>query len=388
MQHHIRGVRGNMAAKSLLAALLAATLMVPATAFADPSSAEKQAEAQAALASINSLQSELEQASRNYDDASQAKSEAEAKRDSAQERLDEVNAQIADLQERLGSRAASMYRTGSASFVDLLLGAASFSEFANNWDLLVSINESDAELVQQSKDLRAEAQAQEAEYAEQSRIAGEKAAEAKRIQDETASTMAVMKSTYDNLSAEAAALLEQERAAQLAAEAAAAESVVQAAVEHASNNASGSQANGDAANNNGNGANNNGGESNSNNNGGATPAPEPSYDAGTGSSVVARAYSQLGKAYGYGDASYGAGPNEFDCSGFVAYCLTGSYSRMGSTATFMGWTPVSDPQPGDIAVNASHCGIYIGGGQMIHAATYGVGVVTGPVQGGMIFVRY
>ena len=32
--------------------------------------------------------------------------------------------------------------------------------------------------------------------------------------------------------------------------------------------------------------------------------------------------------------------------------------------------------------------IYIGGGQMIHAATYGVGVIVGPVQSGMIYVRY
>ena len=45
-------------------------------------------------------------------------------------------------------------------------------------------------------------------------------------------------------------------------------------------------------------------------------------------------------------------------------------------------------QPGDVAVNADHCGIYIGGGQMIHCATYGVGVIIGPVQSGMVFVRY
>ena len=48
----------------------------------------------------------------------------------------------------------------------------------------------------------------------------------------------------------------------------------------------------------------------------------------------------------------------------------------------------SDPQPGDVAVNAEHCGIYIGGGQMIHAADYGIGVIVGPVQSGMIYVRY
>jgi peptidoglycan hydrolase CwlO-like protein len=111
---------------------------------------------------------------------------------------------------------------------------------------------------------------------------------------------------------------------------------------------------------------------------------EPEYSASTGSSVVDRAYSQLGAAYVWGACSPGA----FDCSGFVSYCLTGSYSRLGTTYTFMGWTQVSDPQPGDVCVSYDHCGIYIGGGQMIHAATEGVGVIVGAVQSGMIYVRY
>lgn len=115
-----------------------------------------------------------------------------------------------------------------------------------------------------------------------------------------------------------------------------------------------------------------------------TAPPEPDYSASTGNAVVDRAYSWVGRAeYVYGACSPGA----FDCSGFVSYCLTGSYSRLGNTFTFLGWSQVSNPQPGDVAVNAGHCGIYIGGGQMIHAATEGVGVITGPVQGGMIFVR-
>ena len=108
-------------------------------------------------------------------------------------------------------------------------------------------------------------------------------------------------------------------------------------------------------------------------------------NAATGNAVVDRAYGWVGKAsYVWGACSPGA----FDCSGFVSYCLTGSYSRLGTTYTFLAWPQTSNPQPGDVCVNASHCGIYIGGGQMIHAATEGVGVVVGPVQGGMIYVRY
>ena len=116
-----------------------------------------------------------------------------------------------------------------------------------------------------------------------------------------------------------------------------------------------------------------------------TPDPEPGYNPSTGNAVVDRAYSWVGKAeYVWGACSPGA----FDCSGFVAYCLTGNYARLGTTYTFLGWPQVSNPQPGDVAVNAEHCGIYIGGGQMIHAADYGIGVIVGPVQSGMIYVRY
>ncbi len=108
----------------------------------------------------------------------------------------------------------------------------------------------------------------------------------------------------------------------------------------------------------------------------------PAADDGT---IVGRAYSWVGNAeYVWGACSPGA----FDCSGFVSYCLTGQYARLGTTYTFLTWTQVSDPQPGDVCVNANHCGIYIGGGQMIHAADYGIGVIVGAVQDGMIYVRY
>lgn len=102
-----------------------------------------------------------------------------------------------------------------------------------------------------------------------------------------------------------------------------------------------------------------------------------------GGSIVSRAYSQLGKPYVWG--AYG--PDSFDCSGFVSYCLTGSYTRLGTTLTFMGWTRVSNPQPGDVVTTATHCGIYIGNGQMIHAPHTGDVVKVGPVQSGMIYVR-
>jgi len=118
---------------------------------------------------------------------------------------------------------------------------------------------------------------------------------------------------------------------------------------------------------------------------GPPPAPDPGYDVTTGNAIVDRAYAWVGRAeYVWG----GCSPGAFDCSGFVSYCVTGVYARIGTTYTFLGFPRVSDPQPGDICTSDTHCGIYIGGGQMIHASDYGVGVIIGPVPGNMIYVRY
>lgn len=348
------------------AAVLGATACAmginPATALAEPTAAEKQAEAAATLDKLNAMQTQLDAASDDYFTALSEQEAAQAKMDEAQTRIDEASGQIADLQDQLGTRARSMYRSGSLSFIDLLLGSTTFQAFTNNWDLLNQMNENDAEMVQETKDLRAEVEQQKATYAEQERIAAEQAESARQVKEEAEATVAEMQSIYDNLSAEAAELLEAERAAQAAAEAAAAQQVVEQASNVVVNN-------------------NNGGNTNN-----STPTyTEPSYNASTGNAIVDRAYGWVGRAeYVWGACSPGA----FDCSGFVSYCLTGQYSRLGTTYTFLGWPRVSDPQPGDVAVNSGHCGIYIGGGQMIHAATEGVGVIVGSVQSGMVFVRY
>ena len=124
----------------------------------------------------------------------------------------------------------------------------------------------------------------------------------------------------------------------------------------------------------------------------ASVATKPSHSSSStttsgtnanGGSIVSRAYSQLGKPYEWG--AYG--PNSFDCSGFVSYCLTGSYTRLGTTLTFMGWTRVSNPQPGDVVTTATHCGIYIGNGQMIHAPHTGDVVKVASVPSNMRIVR-
>jgi cell wall-associated NlpC family hydrolase len=79
--------------------------------------------------------------------------------------------------------------------------------------------------------------------------------------------------------------------------------------------------------------------------------------------------AQLGKPYVWGTA----GPDTFDCSGLVVY----AYSQVGvslphsSYALWNAGVYVSQDQlqPGDLVFfdGLGHVGIYIGGGQFIHA---------------------
>lgn len=105
-----------------------------------------------------------------------------------------------------------------------------------------------------------------------------------------------------------------------------------------------------------------------------------------GSDVVSIAYSLVGYPY-IGGAN---GPYGFDCSGFVQYV----YSRVGVYVTRSTWSQLYDgvgvsyenAQPGDIIVwgyyggGATHSALYIGNGQMIHAANPREGVIISSVN--------
>lgn len=353
--------------------------------------AEKQAEANAALEKLNAMQEKLDRAADAHYEASEAVKAAEARMDEAQGRIDEASSRISELQGQLGDRARSMYRSGSSTFLDLLLGSTTFQAFASNWDLLNDMNENDANMVEETKTLRAEVESEKAVYSEQRDVAAKKAKEAEEVEKEANALVDQMTETYNSLSAEAAQLLAEEEAAREAAAREAArraeeEMRRQAEAEEAAERER-------QQSNNGNGGNSNDGNSNDGGNSDDSSDSNESKPSSSGNSkpqtvsgntVVDRAYGELGKPYAWG----AVGPNSYDCSGLVSYCLTGSHSRLGTTGTFMGWTHVSNPQPGDVCVNSHHCGIYIGDGQMIHAPRTGDVVKVSGVHSGMVYVRY
>lgn len=363
--------RSFIGGAATLGAACALSAYNPTSAYA-VTAAEKQAEAAAALDKLNAMQEKLDVASADYYTALEQQEEAQSNMDDAQNRIDEANSQISGLQDQLGTRARSMYRTGSYSFIDLLLGATSFKAFTTNWGVLNSMNENDAKMVEDTKALRAEVEAQKAVYEQEEARAAEEARKAESVKNEAEALVAQMEATHAALSAEAAELLRQEEEAREAERRRQAEAAAAAAAAAAASS-----------------SNSGGGGSGSSNGGGGGSSSKPVNNSKpqtvTGNTVVDRAYSQLGKPYKWG----ATGPNSFDCSGLVSYCLSGSYgTRLGTTYTFMGWTRVSNPQPGDVCTNSSHCGIYIGGGQMIHAPQTGDVVKVSSVRSNMIYVRY
>lgn len=109
----------------------------------------------------------------------------------------------------------------------------------------------------------------------------------------------------------------------------------------------------------------------------STTTSNSTESSSVGQQIVSYAKNYLGCKYVYG----GSGPNTFDCSGFTMYV----YKKFGfslshsATAQSQRGTYVSKEnlQPGDLVFfkdyqtmdGIGHCGIYIGGGEFIHASS-------------------
>lgn len=297
--------------------------------------------------------------------------------------------EIAEGQAKLSTYVAGEYKTGGLSLLQVLTGVDDLSDMLNRLFYYGKVSDKQAQTIQEVKDLKQQLTDKQAEQEKNVAATQKKVDE---LNAQQAEAQSVVNSLDSQLQAELAAEAEANAALQAGINASTADKAT------VSNDTAGTTEN----TNQGGGTTNNGGQTNNNQGGGttqttptpqpSTPAPAPTPSAPSqsvdGGSVVSRAYSKLGCAYSWG----GIGPNSFDCSGFVSYCLTGRYCRLGTTGTFMGWTRVSDPQPGDVVVNSYHTGIYIGNGQMIHASDYSTGVIISSVAAGMnnnyIFVRY
>lgn len=342
---------------TLIAALATVALVTfgfTPQAWATPSTEDLNA----ASAKLTSLADSLTATQSDLADKTAQLEQTQADMDDVQSQIDQKQTELDAARAVLSSRMASNYKTGGTSLLDVVFNSTSLEDIINGIYYLNKANDQDAQTISQVTTLQDELSAKKSELAQQQsdlQAAVEKTEqEAESYQNQVAEAQAY----YDQLDSEMQVALAEEAAQQAA---------LQAAVQTVDNSSSSSSGSGSSS------------------------TAEPDYSVSTGNAVVDRAYSwlKIGK-YNYGSCE----PGLFDCSGFVSYCLTGVYSRIGTTYTFNQWPEVSDPQPGDVAVVDNdatlrhHTGIYIGNGQMIHASDYGVGVIQSAVRSDMKIVRY
>lgn len=102
--------------------------------------------------------------------------------------------------------------------------------------------------------------------------------------------------------------------------------------------------------------------------------------------LIAEARKHLGKKYVFG----AVGPDVFDCSGLVVYCLRKVYDpnttrfvtqTFAAWARMRGWQKVDekDIKAGDVVLKSGHMGIAISNSQMIHAPHTGTVVKVGEI---------
>ncbi|GAA4678730.1 peptidoglycan hydrolase RipC [Gordonia humi] len=122
----------------------------------------------------------------------------------------------------------------------------------------------------------------------------------------------------------------------------------------------------------------------------ALRGPKYAFDAsslpkGTAPELVAvqAAISRIGDPYVWG----ATGPHQFDCSGLMVWAYKQAKKTLPRTseAQLGGGTPVDrkDLKPGDLIIyygDASHVGMYVGDGFVVHASTFGIPVAVVPID--------
>jgi cell wall-associated NlpC family hydrolase len=315
----------------------AAALVAVGGATADPSVSAKQTQAQQVLSQINSIDMQLGAAVEAYNTANVQLDKIQGDlRDNTFE-LGVARKNLKRSQVALASRLVSVYTSGEQnSTLAVLLGSSSLDDLLNKMETMHSTSKQDANIVRDVTAAKLSIQRHRAELqharSEQQRIVAERQAQRQHIE----SQLAERRQLLSSIRSEIAQIKAQEEARQL-------QLARQAQARLATPSPIGVGASTPE---------------------GSTVAP-PSIHGG----VVGIAMRYLGVPYVWG----GASPSGFDCSGFVMYVFAqigvslphSSYSQYGMGAP----VSMSQLQPGDLVffAGAGHEGIYIGGGQFIHA---------------------
>ena len=384
-----------MRPRFLLATLVLAIPLAAAAAgtASPPTVAQKQSEAARVLAELGQIDRQLSHTVDAYDGArvQLAALDGQLRRNRAA--LVRARRTLRIAQTRLERRMVLIYTSEQPTALDILLGASSLSDFLDELDTASKVAAQDDEVVQEAAAAKADLERRQAELEQarrtQRQTVARLAATRERIQSALARRRELLASIHTEivrirarerarerrLAAEARARLERERLLALAAQRererareqtrVAAATTTSSSSTSSSSSASGPPAPAPAASPPPAPAPS------------SSPAPSPSPPPPASSAPVGRGHPEaaaiaaryLGVPYRWG----GASPSGFDCSGLVSYAFAqlgvsvphSSYAQWG-----MGSAVSRDQlQPGDLVFfdGLGHVGIYIGGGQFVHA---------------------
>ncbi len=335
-------------ALALATTAVAALVFASGSATADPSISSKRQQAQAILTQVQDLDSQLGHAIESYNLANIQLSSIDADVKSNGRHLVIAKQSLGIAQVHIAKRLRALYINGdSGGTVEVILGAKSLDDLLDRLDIVQRVGGQDARVLSEVRQFRHEVQTRgqklQSDRARQAQVVAERASRKQWIEGKLAERRQLLSSIQGEIKRmqEAEARQQAILAAQARARLAATRSEASQpqALQYTPPVADSS----------------------------APEAPVPSSQYG---GVVGIAMQYLGTPYVWG----GASPGGFDCSGFVMYVYAQEGVSVPHNAamqynTVGSYVPRDQLQPGDLVFfdGLGHVGIYIGGGQFIHA---------------------
>ena len=334
------------------AILTIAVLLVTAVgASADPTIPEKRAQAEAIMAEVQQLDSDLSKTIEAYNFAAIDLDRIDADLATNRRHLVAARKSLGVAQQRVAERLRDLYVEGkSDSTLEVILGSSSLDEVIARLDAIERVSSQDSSILRSVRSYRKNVEEHRSKLqdarSDQARLVEERASQKASIEGRLAERQQLLASVKDEIVRMEAE--ESRRQAALEAQARARLQAQQVAAQNAAEAATAASAVSDPV---------------------LVPqAPLP--DGSRASQVIAIAMQYLGIPYVWGGASPSQG---FDCSGLTTYVFGQiGISLPHHAASQYGYgVPVSreDLQPADLVFfdGLGHMGMYIGGGQFIHA---------------------
>jgi len=306
--------------------------MVPPVT-ANPATTSRQAEVRKIKAQVSQIDRQLDVVVEEYNSAAYALGKTKSELKTISAKLEVSEKASAERQAAINMRVAQLYKEGNLSYLEVLLNTADIDQFLYCLEMVERLAHRDARIIADLKEAKKEMAEQRAELLEKERVQKATVAE---LQGKKDKIQAQLKERNTLLARIAKEIASEKRAEQRA------QAQLRNAVKVSYNK-----------------------------------SPGVAVSRGGGrSSAVNVAMNELGKPYSWG----ADGPNSFDCSGLTQYV----YKQLGvslphsSRAQYNCGQRVNrdDLESGDLVFFArggtiSHVGIYVGGGNFIHAPQSG-----------------